>query len=155
MLDSMKNVDATLILAGDHDKSTFENGIGKVIYTGKLNRKEVNELYGKARLGLVILLPAHNYVESLPIKMFEYMAAGLPFVASDFPLWKKIVEENNCGICVNPRDTNDVSEACRFLLDNPEKGQEMGCKGRELVMKKYNWNVEEEKLLEFYKNLEI
>ena len=155
MLDSMKNVDATLILAGDHDKSTLENGIGKVIYTGKLNRKEVNELYGKARLGLVILLPAHNYVESLPIKMFEYMAAGLPFVASDFPLWKKIVEENNCGICVNPRDTNDVSEACRFLLDNPEKGQEMGCKGRELVMKKYNWNVEEEKLLEFYKNLEI
>lgn len=155
MLDSMKNVDATLILAGDHDKSTFENGIGKVIYTGKLNRKEVNELYGKARLGLVILLPAHNYVESLPIKMFEYMAAGLPFVASDFPLWKKIVEENNCGICVNPRDTNAVSEGCRFLLENPEKGQEMGRKGRELVMKKYNWNVEEEKLLEFYKNLEI
>ena len=154
MLDSMKNIDATLILAGEHNKCGLENGIEKVIYTGKLNRKEVNELYGKARLGLVILLPAHNYVESLPIKMFEYMAAGLPFVASDFPLWKKIVDENNCGICVNPLDLNAVSEACRFLLDNPEKGQEMGRKGREIVMRKYNWNIEEEKLLEFYKKLE-
>lgn len=156
MVAAMKNIKGRLILAGPHDNDNIESEVcANVEYIGKITRAEVNELYGKSRCGFVLYQPAANHFEAQPIKMFEYMAAGLPFIASDFPLWKNIVEENNCGICVNPRDTNAVSEACRFLLENPEKGQEMGRKGRELVMKKYNWNVEEEKLLEFYKNLEI
>lgn len=53
----------------------------------------MNGLYGRARCGFVLYQPAANHFEAQPIKMFEYMAAGLPFVASDFPLWKKIVDE--------------------------------------------------------------
>ena len=94
-----------------------------------------------------------NHFEAQPIKMFEYMAAGLPFVASDFPLWKKIVDEEGCGICVEPSDAAAVSRVCSSLLDNPSLAQEMGKKGRQLVMQKYNWSVEEHKLLDLYKNL--
>lgn len=122
-------------------------------YIGKISRKEVNELYGQSRCGFVLYQPAANHFEAQPIKMFEFMAAGLPFVASDFPLWKEIVDEEGCGICVNPTDVCAVSKACCSLLDNPYLAQEMGRKGRQLVMEKYNWNVEENKLLDLYKSL--
>lgn len=121
-----------------------------VRYIGRINRKQVNELYGSARAGIVIYQPAENHTESQPIKLFEFMAAGLPVVASDFPLWRKIVEDNDCGICVNPGNTNEVKAACEKLLDNPELAQRMGQNGRTVVEDQYSWNSEEKKLYSLY-----
>ena len=122
-------------------------------YVGKITRAEVNELYGKARAGIVLYQPAENHYASQPIKMFEYMAAGLPFVASDFPHWKSIVEKNDCGICVDPTNVEAVREACKYLLENPDVAQEMGRRGYDAVIAKYNWRNEEEKLLELYEEI--
>lgn len=122
-------------------------------FIGKLTRKKVNELYGKSRAGIVIYQPAKNHFESQPIKLFEFMAAGLPVVASDFTLWKQIVEGSQCGICVDPTDTNAVRRSCLFLLDNPGEAEKMGKAGRQAIINKYNWNVEERKLLELYSDL--
>ena len=149
MLEAVEGLDGTLILAGDHEKVRT----GKAVYTGKLNREQVNELYGRSMVGMVTLLPMANYIHSQPIKMFEYMAAGLPFVASDFPLWKSIVEENGCGICVDCGKTDEVKVAIRQLLDDPSKAQEMGRNGRKAVETKYNWGIEEEKLVSLYRDL--
>lgn len=44
----------------------------------------------------------------------------MPYVASDFPHWKSIVENNNCGICVAPTNPEAVHDACKYLLDNPD-----------------------------------
>ena len=125
-----------------------------VKYIGKLSRKKVNELYGAARAGIVIYQPAENHYESQPIKMFEYMAAGLPVVASDFPLWKYILEEAGCGICVNPTNAAEVKAACETLLFNPERSQEMGIRGRNAVLKQYTWDTQAEELLRLYKSIE-
>lgn len=122
-------------------------------FIGEITRKEVNELYGSARAGIVIYQPAQNHYEAQPVKMFEYMAAGLPVIASDFPFWKTIVEETGCGICVNPQDVAAVRKACLYLLNNPDKGQEMGRLGREAVVNKYSWTSEEKKLLALYESL--
>jgi len=51
---------------------------------------------------MVTLHPTPNHLESLPIKMFEYMAAGLPVIASDFPVWRDIVDRFQCGLLVDP-----------------------------------------------------
>lgn len=122
-------------------------------FIGEITRKAVNELYGSARAGIVIYQPAQNHYEAQPVKMFEYMAAGLPVIASGFPFWKTIVEETGCGVCVNPQDAIAVRKACVYLLNNPDKGQEMGRLGREAVVNKYSWTSEEKKLLELYKSL--
>lgn len=119
-------------------------------FIGKISREEVNELYGKSRAGLVIYQPAANHIESQPIKMFEFMAAGLPVVASNFSLWKVIIEDSQCGICVNPKKPNEVRTACLELLDNPLKAQKLGQNGRKSVEAKYNWEIEEKKLIELY-----
>ena len=125
-----------------------------VKFIGRISRKGVNDLYGSARAGIVIYQPAENHYEAQPVKMFEYMAAGLPVIASNFPLWKKIIEETGCGICVDPKDPKAVRKACLDLINNPQKGEEMGRQGRQAVILKYSWDSEEKKLLDLYSELE-
>jgi glycosyltransferase involved in cell wall biosynthesis len=122
-------------------------------FIGKISRDEVNELYGNSRAGIVIYQPAANHLEAQPIKLFEFMAAGLPVVASDFPLWREIVEGNQCGICVNPTDPEEVKVACLTLIDNPKMAQALGRNGKAAIDKQYNWKSEENKLVELYNQL--
>jgi len=96
------------------------------------------------------LHPTTNYFESLPVKMFEYMSAGIPVIASNFPLWKEIVEGNKCGICIDPQSPEEIAKAVEYLLNNPEIAKQMGENGRKVVEEKYNWENEGKKLLEVY-----
>lgn len=155
MIEAMNGLDATLILAGPHGKSEIVNTEGNRNYSfiGVINRETINELYERAVVGLVLLLPKKNYVESLPIKMFEYMAAGIPFVASDFPLWVQIAKETKAGICVDVNNVRKVRETIRFLIDNREMAMEMGKNGRQMIEQKYNWIYSEQSLLELYSGL--
>jgi len=83
-------------------------------------------------------------------QMFEYMAAGLPVIASDFPLWRNIVEEAQCGLLVNPEDPQAIADALQWIIDHPEEAAAMGLRGQQAVKEKYNWNNEAAKLVEFY-----
>jgi glycosyltransferase involved in cell wall biosynthesis len=103
--------------------------------------------------GIVCFLPEPNHVKSMPNKLFDYMAAGIPVVASNFPLWRKIVEENECGICVDPLDPGAIAEAVRSLRSAPQKSASMGRNGRRLVDSGYNWAREKERLLSVYRRV--
>ena len=85
--------------------------------------------------------------------MFEYMAAGIPVIASDFPLWREIVLGNQCGLCVDPMDPIAIANAIDYLVQHPAAARQMGENGRRAVLEHYNWSVEEAKLLIYYKNL--
>lgn len=153
MLEAMKKVDGRLIIAGKHEKTRIEDR-GIVEYTGQIDREAVNQVYGQAVAGLVVLKPCKNYINSQPIKMYEYMAAGLPVIYSDFPAWKKIMEKTGAGIAVNPEKPEEAAKAINYLLKNREAAREMGRKGREAIEQKYSWNAEEEKLIRLYAELE-
>ena len=94
--------------------------------------------------------PIENYYYSQPIKMYEYMAAGLPFVCSDFPGWRTIAEESQAGVCVDPNDTKLIGETISELLSDREKAQQMGKNGREYVISHCTWSIEEQNLLSLY-----
>ena len=117
---------------------------------GYLTRDDVRRVLSRSVAGLVTLHPAINYLDALPVKMFEYMAAGIPVIASDFPLWRGIVERNGCGLCVNPLDPRAIASAIDYLVMNPDLARSMGENGRRLVLQEYNWSAEERKLLGFY-----
>jgi hypothetical protein len=87
--------------------------------------------------------------------MFEYMAAGIPVIASDFPLWRSIVMGAGCGLLVNPRDPSSIAKAISYLLTHDAEAEAMGKRGRAAVKLQYNWNTEERKLLNFYASLFI
>ena len=122
----------------------------KVDYFGFIGREQVAEILSTVKAGVVTIHPIPNYLESLPIKMFEYMAAGIPVIASNFPYWQKIYSEGECGLFVGPQSVEQITQAIDWILSHPEEAEQMGKRGRELVLQKYNWGAEELKLLRLY-----
>lgn len=138
---------------GLQDEMKSLEGWEKTNNLGFLSREDLLTVKRESLAGLVALYPEPNHLNSYPIKMFEYMAAGIPIIASDFPLWRSIVEAEQCGLCVNPQDPDEISKAIDFLIANPEKAKEMGENGRKAIIEKYNWDIEKKKLSHLYETL--
>lgn len=128
-------------------------GFKKVIYKGYVEYRKIPQILGKADGGIVCYLPLPNHIAALPNKLGEYMMAGLPVIASNFPLWREIIEGNRCGICVDPTKPEDIVKAVEYLIDHPEESQRMGENGRKAVLEKYNWEMEGKKILKLYNKL--
>lgn len=125
----------------------------QVSIPGPVPHNEVYNVLSQSDVGIVVLHPDPNYLESLPTKLFEYMAVGIPVIASNFPLWQSIVEGEACGLTVNPLDPKAIADAIRWLLEHPEEAKEMGRRGRQAVLEKYSWEKEAERLLHLYLEL--
>ncbi len=100
--------------------------------------------------GLITLRPAPNFTDALPVKLFEYMAAGLPVVISETIRASELVTEFDCGLAVNPLDPDAIAEAVSRIVDNPDLAQAMGRRGRDLVLERYQWINEARKLRNLY-----
>lgn len=159
MVHAAGNAKIRLKLAGTFSPRSLQTDVERekdwqqVDYYGYVGRKEVNSLLGESMAGLLLLHPMPSYIDSLPIKLFEYMAAGIPVICSNFKLWQDIVEECNCGICVDPFDSKGVADAIRRIVDNQALARQMGDNGRKAVLEKYNWNTQSEILLNLYNSL--
>lgn len=148
-----------LVLCGDMEDAAFEAelraepGWAQVDWRGRVGRDAVRDVMAGCRAGLVTLQPMPSYVDSLPIKMFEYMSAELPVIASDFPLWREIVDATGCGACVNPTDPAAIAAAIRTVIDDPARVAAQGRAGRRAVLETYNWPQSERALLALYEDL--
>ena len=151
--DVRLNLAGNFVDAGLEEEVRGYPGWAKVNYIGYAGRDDVRRILSSSRAGLVTLHSAVNYLDSLPVKMFEYMSASLPVIASNFPLWREIVEGNRCGLCVDPCSPEEIAAAIRRLLSDDGEAQELGRNGREAMEKKYNWGTEEKKLLSIYSGI--
>lgn len=124
-----------------------------VNWHGELDRSGIASLLNKVQVGLVVLHPDEAYLTSLPTKLFEYMAAGIPVVASDFPLWRSIIHGAGCGLLVNPFKVQDIADAIEYLIRNPSEAEAMGQRGRRAAEEHFSWVNEERVLLSFYSSL--
>jgi glycosyltransferase involved in cell wall biosynthesis len=163
MLDAISRVrpslDCRLALAGWFSPVTLAEeimtlpGAGQVDCLGRLSREQVAELLGRVRAGIVVLHPEPNLVNCKPTKLFEYMWAGIPVVASDFPVCRDIVEKAKCGLLVDPRRPDEIAGAIEYLLTHPKEAEEMGRRGRDAAMKFFSWKSEERTLLDLYRTI--
>jgi glycosyltransferase involved in cell wall biosynthesis len=150
---------ANLVIAGLFDPPALEQelhalpGWARVDYRAWQPRTKIDRLLNQSRLGLVLFHPFQNYMEAQPNKLFEYMSAGIPVIASDFPMWRQIVDKAGCGILVDPLDTLAIANAIQWIFDHPVEAEEMGRRGLAAVRSRYNWPYEEQKLLGFYSRL--
>jgi len=127
--------------------------LGRLEYQGIIPYTQVINRLKKADVGFICDYPLKRHIEGLPVKLFEYMAAGLPLIASNFPLWRQIVEKYNCGICVEPTKPKEIAIAIRYLYENPKIGNQMGQNGRKAILGEYNWERESKKLLDVYSKI--
>ena len=150
---------ARLELAGEFSPSRLEDelrmlpGWASVNYHGQVAREQVAHLLGGVRAGLVTLHATANYLDSYPVKMFEYMSAGIPVIASNFPLWRQIIDREGCGLIVDPLNPQAIAKAMRWILDHPAEAEAMGHRGRQAVGCTYNWDGEATKIMRLYDKL--
>ena len=155
----VRDAAARLVLMGTIGTPELERealampGWSRVQHLGFVGRGELAERLAVARVGLVVLHPERGYLESLPIKLFEYMSAGLPVIASDFPYWRELLEPIGCATLVDPLDPVAIAGAIDELLADPERAEEMGRRGAAAVRDGLNWQHEEAKLLDLYSRL--
>jgi glycosyltransferase involved in cell wall biosynthesis len=157
MISAFESLDATLALAGPFESSATEErlralpGWAKVDYRGTVSRDEVRRIMAGSRAGLLFFHPEPNHVDAQPNKMFEYMSAGLPVLASDFPLWRQLLADAGAGRCADPLDARAIARCIDGLLADPVSAAAMGERGRSAVQQRYHWGHEEAKLVELYK----
>lgn len=135
-------------------ETTQQYGLSdKVKFHGYLPPTEGWQVIAQCHLGMATLLETPNYVESYPTKLFEYMAMGIPIITSHFALYRSIVEETGCGLCVDPDDPVAIADAIQWIHDNPSESREMALRGKEAVSKRFRWETEAKHLLNFYERI--
>nr|WP_315212564.1 glycosyltransferase [uncultured Duganella sp.] len=148
-----------LSLAGDFSEAALATrmlarpGWRRIDALGRLGRPGIGDLRASSRAGLITPHATPGHLGAPPAAMFDYMAAGIPVIASDFPPWRAVVEAHACGLCVDPRDPPAIAAAIDYLASHPDIARRMGGNGRKAVCAHYNWAREAAKLIAFYEHL--
>jgi len=152
------NLDIKLDIIGPAESSDYFKEIKKfenekIKVWGRVPKSNIPDILKTAHIGFVTLLPLKRYLTSLPLKLFEYMAAGVPIIASNFELWRDIVESADCGVVVDPTDVEQIKTAILYFYNNRSEIVKKGQNGQKAFIEMYNWTKEEEKLFDLYKRL--
>ena len=133
----------------------FELGIQKnVIIKNAVPFSQISNFYCKALVGLGIFHNTPKYNKFIPIKLFEYMAFGLPVIFSNHGPSAQIIKESACGKLVDYEDLQDITSAMTTILSDKNLYEIQSRNGKNAVETNYNWKKEKVKLLDLYKNLD-
>ena len=120
-------------------------------YLGWIPYNQMHEIYRLADIGLTILQPEPRYIAAIPVKLFEYMASGLPVIASNFPTIASIINETNCGKLVDPLSQPLlIAHIIVSWWNDPAIPRSIGENGRQAVLSKYNWEIQSGRLIVLY-----
>jgi glycosyltransferase involved in cell wall biosynthesis len=139
----VSNQELRMLLDGSRSATRFQ-------YLGLLPYADIPPLLKGAKAGLLCFQATPNNLLGTPNKLFEYMSAGIPLIASDFPFIREVVLGSECGLLVQPDDVQGIAMAMTHLLQNPEDARRMGRNGLQAARERYNWRGEEKKLLALY-----
>lgn len=124
-----------------------------ITFHGYTDQKVALRYARQSVAGIALLKPVADYPESFPTKLFEYMALKLPVITSDFPVYKRIVEESGSGFCISPYDPQALCNTLEQCINDSVLRLRMGNNGRKAAETSYNWASEEAKLLSFYTDI--
>jgi glycosyltransferase involved in cell wall biosynthesis len=128
-------------------------GWARVDYRGVLSPGDARDVLNECRVGLVLFQRNRAHVDSLPTKMFEYLAAGIPVIASDFELWRSILGTHECGLLVDETDPDAIAAAVALYASDEDLLLKHGANARRAAREVLNWDSEEKVLLDLYETL--
>ncbi|HTH55595.1 MAG TPA: glycosyltransferase [Cyclobacteriaceae bacterium] len=139
-------------LGGQFSPPELQHQITKmpIVYLGPVPSGDVAKTTINARAGILVPQPIERYKTNYPVKLFEYMAAGVPIIATKYGEVASFVKECECGILVDPMNENEIADAIEYIFSNEQRAKEMGERGRVMVSEKYSWEKEAESLIKLY-----
>ena len=163
IISVLDKVNVKLNMAGPYYNKAYFDSLQSlpnwkyVDYKERIPHENVVELLQQSSVGMALINYNANvffHIGTLGnTKLFEYMQAGIPVIATDLMLWKDIIDEYHCGICINPNNHNEIIAAINYIVNNPEEAKIMGDNGRVAIKEKYNWATQESVLYDMYDKL--
>ncbi len=123
-----------------------------VDYQGVLKHEEVFAYISRSDLGLAMLNDVGDHACARPNKLFEYMAMGKPFIASNFHAWKQFIVPRQPGWWISPDDGLALGRQIQEVMHDPDDMEVRGQEGKAVVVD-FNWKKESKILLDTYNNL--
>jgi len=132
------------------DGHYLERSDGRLVYHGQVPFAEIPRILKQYDGGLCLFrdIPAYRYCGENTTKLFEYMAVGIPVIASDFPGLRTIVERAACGICISVNDTVCAAESVKALFEEPGRAKACGSSGNRAFRTSFNWEGCSRRLVE-------
>lgn len=133
---------------------TQEKGLNnKVTFLGQIPFEDLPHYTSHAQLGVSLEQNMGlSYYYSLPNKLFDYIAAGVPILASPFPEVKKIVEEYGVGLLTENYEPKHLADMINFMLNDTDS-RDYWKKNLQNASKQLNWENEESRLLTVYNSI--
>lgn len=167
LLESMAHAhckDVELIIIGSFDDDSepaFRDSVARLGLTERVRVErwlpfaEAMERLVEADVGLICFQPGlFNHDHALPHKLFDYMGAELAVIAPRVSVEvSEIISSAECGVLVDSADPSSIAEAIDRLARDRALVREMGRRGREAVVDRYNWEAEARKLTSMYEGL--
>ena len=126
---------------------------GEVAWTGFRPNAQALAIVEGATVGLSLLHDEPNYRHSMPTKLLEYLARGVPFVSTPLPLAVELADSSGAGVIVPFGDFEAARAAIVALNDDDGRRQAMADAGRAWVAKHANWSVEGPRFVTILQNL--
>jgi len=124
----------------------------RVSFLDPVASEDLLEYTASADVGLCLIEnTGFSYYHSLPNKLFEYMMAGVPVIASDFPEIGRAVRESRSGLTVDPEDPVEIARAIRRLTQDQRLRETCAHNALRAAADRYNWNRESRILADIYR----
>jgi glycosyltransferase involved in cell wall biosynthesis len=136
-----------LVIAGDGqlrsdlEREFKKRGLAKqVVFTGALLHEEIPAVIRRFDIALAPY-PKHDHdFYFSPLKLFEYMACGVPVVAAKLGQISEVVTDGKTGLLYPPGNLNELVARCERLLANPKLCESIGRAAAKLVRQKFTWD---------------
>ena len=119
-----------------------------IVWHGFVPNDEALARLDGALAGLSLLHDQPNYAHSVPTKMLEYLAHGVPVVSTPNPVSRRLVEEGDCGVLVPFGDVAAAERAVRALHADHDERHRLAKNGREMVLDRFDWRVDAARFVE-------
>lgn len=151
-----EKINIPFILGGKFAPPSLEKemmGKYKAEYRSWLPYESMIKTLYTSSIGIIVPHPIERYKTNYPVKLFEYMAAGMPVIVSSEGESASFVREADCGIFVDPLDPQQIADAIVNLASNKLRAAEMGARGRSMIFDTYNWEAEALKLVGLHQKI--
>jgi glycosyltransferase involved in cell wall biosynthesis len=127
----------------------------RIILVDKVPYQDVFSYLACADCGLMLYQPGiQNHVFAFPMKLYDYLQAGLPVIGPDFAIEvSPVFSEFNCGLLIDTSSSSSLAITLRYLATHATESMAMGQRGKNAVQNTFSWEGQERVLLDLYKQL--